>query len=102
MRIRKQQSGFAVLELVLVIVIIAAIVVAGLWVYNRNKSGNGTETASTTPTTSTQSPVAHNVSTAPTINSTSDLDKALATLNQNNPATTNSSDQSQLDSQASF
>lgn len=100
MRIRKQQSGFAVLELILVVIIVAAIVVAGLWVYNRNKSTN--ETASTTPINSTESPVAHNVSSAPAIHSTGDLDKALATLNQNNPDTANISDQSQLDSRTSF
>lgn len=101
MRIRKQQSGFAVLELLLVVVIVAAIVVVGLWVYNRNKSG--TETAdNTTQNSQTQSPVANNVSAAPQISSASDLDKALATLNANNPSTANTSDQNQLDSQTSF
>lgn len=98
MRIRKQQSGFAVLELVLVVVIIAAIVVVGLRIHNRSKT---TTTANTLPTNSTQSPVANNVSKAPPVNSTSDLDNALNTLNQNDPPTANSADSSQLSSQAS-
>lgn len=101
MRIHKQQSGFAILELVLVVVIVAAIVVVGLWVYNKNQSDNSTA-SNTASTSKTQSPVAHNISTAPQINSTSDLDRALVTLNQNNPATSNNSDQRQLDSQTSF
>lgn len=101
MRIRKQQSGFAAIEVVLVVVIVAAIVAIGLWVYNKNKSDTDT-TSSTAPTSHVQSPLAHNVSTAPQINSTSDLEKALTVLNQNNPATANSSDQSQLDSQTQF
>lgn len=98
MGIRKQQSGFVVLELILVVVIIAAIVVVGLWIHNRSKT---TTTANTTPTNSTQSPVANNVSTAPTITKTSDLDSALNTLNQNDPSAANSSDSSQLNSQTS-
>lgn len=97
MRIRKQQTGFAIVELAIVVVIIAAIVVIGLWVHNRSK----TTTANTLPTNSTQSPVANNVSTAPAVNKTSDLDSALDTLNQNDPGATSSSDTSQLNSQAS-
>lgn len=100
MRIRKQQSGFAVVELVVVIVILAAIGCVGWWVYQQHNTA--TTTASTTLTTSTQSPVAKNVSSAPSVNSTSDLDAALNTLNQNDPTTTNSSDTSQLSSQANF
>lgn len=99
MRIRKQQSGFTVVELVAVVVIIAAIVAVGWWVYSQ-RNGND-KVADTRPTSSTQSPVANNVSKAPQINSTSDLDKALQTLNQNDPATANAADSSQLSSQAS-
>jgi Tfp pilus assembly protein FimT len=97
MRIRKQQSGFAIVELAIVVVIVAAIVVIGLWVHNRSK----TTTANTLPTNSTQSPVANNVSTAPAISKASDLDSALDTLNQNDPGTANGSDSSQLNSQTS-
>jgi Tfp pilus assembly major pilin PilA len=95
-----KQAGFAFLELVLVIVIIGAIVVIGLWVYQKRQSG--TETTAGTAPSSSQSPVAKNVSSAPQISSTDDLDKALTTLNQNDPAAANSGDQSQLDSQTSF
>jgi predicted negative regulator of RcsB-dependent stress response len=96
MRNRKQQSGFAVVELVLVVVILAAIGFVGWWVYQKHN------TADTTSAVSAQSPVAKNVSTAPTINSTSDLDAALNALNRNDPSTANGSDANQLDSQSDF
>lgn len=100
MRIRKQQSGFAVAELVLVVVILAAIGLAGWWVYQHHHTA--TTTASTTPANNTQSPVANNVSAAPAVTKTGDLDSALNTLDQNDPSAANSSDSSQLDSQANF
>lgn len=100
MRKSLKQSGFAFVELLLVIVIIGAIVVIGLWVYNRHQPSN--ETATDTNSSSSQSPVAHNVSTAPQVSSTGDLDKALTTLDQNDPAAANSGDQSQLNSQTNF
>jgi cytoskeletal protein RodZ len=100
MRIRKQQSGFAIAELVLIVVILVAIGFVGWWVYQKR---NDTTTPSTTTTANdAQSPVAKNVSTAPTVNSTSDLDKELNTLNQNDPSATNNADSSQLDTQANF
>lgn len=100
MRIRKQQSGFAIIELVLIVVILVAIGFAGWWVYQ--KRNDTTAPSPTTTASNTQSPVAKNVSTAPTVNSTSDLDKELNTLDQNDPSTTNSADSSQLDSQSNF
>lgn len=102
MRIRKKQHGFAAVELVLVVVILAVIVVAGWWVYQQRADKTAAAPTTTSATSTTQSPVAHNVSTAPPVNSTSDLDKALTTLNQNDPSTTNSADSSTLSSQASF
>lgn len=96
----QQQSGFAIVELVVVVAILAAIGVAGWWVYQRQNTAD--TTASTSPTSSTQSPVAKNVSTAPPVNSTSDLDSALSTLNQNDPGTASGSDSSQLSSQTNF
>jgi flagellar basal body-associated protein FliL len=96
MRTSKQQAGFAVLELILLVVILAALVAGGLWVYRKNQASKQATSSST------QSPVAHNVSTAPAINSTDDLDTALTTLDQNDPAAASSSDQTQLDSQVSF
>lgn len=101
MNIRKRQSGFAFLELLLVVVIIGAVVVIGMWVYQKGLPGAKTA-SDTTSSSNTQSPIAHNVSSPPTVSSTSDLDKALATLNQNDPAASNNSDQNQLDSQAGF
>lgn len=101
MRKVSKQSGFAFLELVLIIVIIGALVVIGMWVYGQHKSKNDTA-SNGTALNSTQSPVAQNVSQAPSIGSASDLNTALSTLNQNDPATANSSDQNQLDAQTSF
>ena len=100
MRIRKQQAGFAIAEFVLVIVILAAIGLAGWWVYQHHHTA--TTTANTTSANDTQSPVANNVSTAPAVTKTSDLDSALNTLDQNDPSAANSSDSSQLDSQTNF
>lgn len=101
MNTRKQQSGFSVFELLLVVVVIAAVGFAGWWVYHDHHK---TTTAASTSNTASQSqsPVASNVSSAPAkISSTSDLDKALQILNQNDPSTANASDNSQLSSQAS-
>lgn len=103
MRIRKQQSGFAVVELVLVVVVVAAIVVAGLWVYQKNndKSDAASNTASENAA-QTQSPVANNVSTAPPVKSSSDLDRALNVLDQNDPSTANKADSGMLSAQSDF
>lgn len=102
MRIRKEQRGFAAPELILAVVIVAAIVVAGWWVYQQRANKTTAAPTTTSATSEAQSPVAHNVSTAPPVNSTSDLDKALTTLSQNDPSAANSADSSTLSSQASF
>lgn len=99
MRIRKQQAGFAVVELVIVVVILAAIVAVGLWMHNK-QSPKAADATTPSPTSQTESPVAHNVSSAPAVNTTSDLDKALSTLNNNDPSSANAADTSELSTQA--
>jgi len=100
--IRKGQAGFSVFELLLAVVVIAAIAAAGYWVYHKHHTTTPTVSTSTSTTAST-SPAAQatNVSSAPQINNTSDLTKAEKILDDNNPATANSSDSSELNSQLS-
>ncbi len=97
MKTRKNQSGFAILELVLVVVIVAVLAGAGWWVYNRQHKSSPAASNSTASNRSSSG----NVSPAPQIKTSNDLDQALQVLNQNDPATANSSDTSQLNSQTS-
>ena len=94
MSLRKNQAGFSAVELFLILVIVGALAFIGYAVYNRQKSAVDTGSGSA----SSQSSV-KDVSSAPAVKSTSDLYKASAVLDQNDPGTTNSSDTSQLDSQ---
>lgn len=103
MRKGSNQSGFSVVELVIVVAVVAVLGFVGYSVYSRQSNKTAATASNATPgVSSVQSPVASNVSSAPTISSTGDLDKAMATLNQNDPTATNSSDSSQLDSQSNF
>lgn len=91
MRTRNNQSGFSVVELVIVL---AVVVVLGFVGYSVYKSQNN-KTDDTT--TTSQSATASDVPSAPTINSTSDLDEAAIMLDQTD--TSSSSDSAQLDSE---
>jgi Tfp pilus assembly protein FimT len=93
MSLRKHQSGFSAAELVLILVVVGIIAVVGYVVYNRQPK--------TTTNVPAQASQVSDVSSAPTIATTSDLDKALQVLDQNNPGSANSSDTSQLNSQTS-
>lgn len=97
MRTRKSQFGFTVVEFVIIVAVLAGIGLVGWLVYHKHHA----TVSSSTSNSATQSPVASNVSSAPTIKSASDLSKALDTLNQNDPTTANSTDSSQLSSQLS-
>jgi prepilin-type N-terminal cleavage/methylation domain-containing protein len=103
MSVRNNQSGFSVIELAIVLAVVGVLGFVGYNVYNR--SHNATTTASTStpaPSSTVQSPIASNVSSAPTISTTSDLDKSAAMLDQNDPGSANSSDSSELNSQSNF
>lgn len=89
----RRQSGFATLELILVAVVVALIGYVGFKYYQQRQKP--APTAATTPAAITAA-----TPTAPQINSTSDLDKASAALDQTN-VDASSSDSSQLSSQTS-
>jgi cytoskeletal protein RodZ len=95
MKLRYNQSGFSVFELVVIVAIVAAVGLMGYGVYSRNQTKNSNNS---NPTVSQQTTPA-NISSAPDINSTSDLTKAQNLLDQSDPGTANASDSSQLDSQ---
>ena len=100
MRIRTNQSGFSVVELVIILAVVAILGLLGYAVHNRI----GTKTASnagTSQTASSQPATASDVASSPAINSASDLNKAAATLDRTDPSGSNNSDVSQLDSQMS-
>ncbi|HET9850524.1 MAG TPA: prepilin-type N-terminal cleavage/methylation domain-containing protein [Candidatus Saccharimonadales bacterium] len=96
---KNNQNGFSAFELIIVVLVIAIIGVAGYWVYNKDH----TATPGTPQTVAnTSSPAkATDVSSAPAINTPSDLTKAEQILDQNDPSTANNSDSTQLDSQLS-
>lgn len=96
MKTRLNQQGFSVVEFVVILVIIAGLGFVGYTVYNPSGSKN-TTTTSTQPANSEATAI--DVPSALTISSTSDLDKAGATLDQTDVSDSNSSDSSQLDSQ---
>ena len=92
---KKQQSGFAVVELVVALVIVVALAGVGYYVWHNHKVTPATTTSSLnyqSPTTTT--PV------APKINNASDLNGAMAALNQTS-VTSSNTDSSQLSTQSS-
>lgn len=97
MRFTKNQSGFSAVEIVIVVVVVGVLGLVGYNVYNRQQ--NKSASSDTSQSSSDQSASADDVKPAPEINSTEDLDKAQAVLDQTDPNTSNNSDTSQLDSQ---
>ncbi len=95
---KKQQSGFTIVEVVLVIVIVAAIAGVGYYVWHGQKA-TPTTTAATTSAPTYQSPPT-SVPPAPPVNSASDLNNAMSALNQAG-VSSNNTDNNQLSSQAS-
>lgn len=97
-----QQRGFTAVEALIIIVLVAIIGVAGYGIYNHKHNVKPvTTTAAKTAAPSTAGPVAATASAPAAINSTSDLDKAQAQLDQTNPSADNTSDTTQLDSVSS-
>lgn len=97
MKTRKNNAGFALMELILVVVVVAVLAGASWWVYQRQHKS----TSSTSNSTTSNQPSSGSVSPAPQIKTSNDLDQALQVLDQNGPTTANSSDTSQLNSQTS-
>jgi prepilin-type N-terminal cleavage/methylation domain-containing protein len=99
MSLHTKQQGFSAFELVLVLAVVAILGLAGYQVYSRHNAQTATTNSSVT--TASQNSTSSNVSNAPVISSTSDLDKSVQILDQNDPATANNIDSSQLDNQSS-
>jgi prepilin-type N-terminal cleavage/methylation domain-containing protein len=99
MKYRTGQSGFSAVELLIVVVIVAAIGLVGYGVYNRYTNNTVSTGQPTAPGRVGQAATATDVESAPPVNSTGDLNKALATLNQTDPNGSNNTDANRLDSQ---
>lgn len=95
---RTNEAGFSVFELVMVIAIVAILGLAGYSIYSRQnaKTTNG---SSTSQASNSATAKANDVASSPNIRTTSDLDKAAATLDQTDPGGSNNTDANQLDSQ---
>ncbi len=100
MKLRKLQSGFSVVELVIILAVVGVLAFVGYAVYNRQHNTTSTANNNSSQTVNDETK-ASDVPPAPVVSSTSDLDKASATLDKVDPGTSNSSDSSQLDSQLS-
>jgi len=94
------QNGSAFIGVILVVLVFGAVIFAGYKVYSsRSDADNSlTNTASTSHSSSTKGKVS-SVPAAPQVSSASDLDKATQSLDATDPAASNSTDTTQLDSQ---
>lgn len=102
MRSRTNQAGFSAVELILIFVVVGILAFVGFSVYNRhNKADTAQSTNTSQQHNTSETAQADDVATAPGVNSTSDLDKAAATLDQTDPGGSNDADASQLDTQVS-
>jgi Tfp pilus assembly protein PilV len=81
MLLRKDQSGFSAVELLIIIVVVGLLGFAGYTAYNRMQDDKA----------ASQSPTATDVKSAPAINSTSDLDAASAILDETDPSSSGDS-----------
>jgi prepilin-type N-terminal cleavage/methylation domain-containing protein len=93
MRTHTHQSGFSAIEIVLVVAVVALIGFLGYTAYTHFQ-------ANKTDGVGQQAPTANDVTSAPAINSTSDLDAAQAALDQTDPSNGNT-DATQLDNAVS-
>lgn len=95
---KQLQPGFAVIELVVSVVILAAIAGAGYYVWYGHNTSPPT-TVATTGSSGYRSPTT-SAPTAPEVNSASDLNSAMAALNQTSISSSNQ-DSSQLSTETS-
>ena len=97
-RLINQQSGSATWELIVGVVLFVGVALAGFYLFN----GSSSTPINTTTGKSSSINYSVTVPPAPQVNSTTDLNKASATLNQVDPSSSNNSDNTQLNSQANF
>ena len=101
MKVHNNQSGFSIVELLIVVAVVAVWSFIGYAVYDRQQGKTTNPGSNTTQQTTNQSSTANDVKSAPEINSTDDLDKAEAILDQTNPNGSNNVDANQLNSKTS-
>lgn len=95
MRLRNNQTGFSIVEIVIVLAVVGLIGFVGYKAYNNMQNSKTADNSQA----KVQSPMASDVKAAPPISSTSDLDTALTTLDQTDPGGSNNTDTGQLDSE---
>jgi Tfp pilus assembly protein PilE len=93
------QSGFSVVELAIILVVVGVLAFVGYNIYSRQNSNKTADSSTTSKTAGPEPAKANDVTSAPNIKSTSDLDKASAALDQTDPGGSNNSDANQLDTQ---
>ncbi len=91
MSIRKNQTGFSAVELIVALVVVGGLIFAGYTVFNRQQPQESADTTTSQPVT------VNDVPSAPEIKDTDDLDKASAALDQ--VEIDGDNDSSQLDSE---
>ena len=95
---KKQTSGFAIVELLILLVVAAGIAGVGYYIWHNHKNSYSTP-ASTSSSLNYQSPTT-STPQAPSINSTSGLNNAMSALNQTSIGSS-TTDSNQLSSQTS-
>jgi prepilin-type N-terminal cleavage/methylation domain-containing protein len=96
MRLRTNQSGFSVVEVLVVVVVLGLVGFISYSFYNKQADTDKTTDGSTSQSAS-QSATADDVPAAPELTSTDDLDTASAMLDESDTASSN--DSTELDAQ---
>lgn len=99
MKLAKSQTGFSAVELIIILAVVGILGFVGYTVYNRQQDEK--TSGSTSQSVNEESATATDVGSAPEIKTTSDLDKASATLDQTDPGGSSNRDASRLDSELS-
>jgi len=96
MKLRTNQAGFSIVELVIVLVVVAIIGALGYVYYNgqMNKA-----TSNDSGQASNESATASDIKSAPAINSVADLSSAETVLDQTDPSGSSNTDTGQLDAE---
>lgn len=93
---QRNNSGFALLEILAAVVVVGLIAFAGVKLYGAQKD-KSLDSDSATNSSIKQQQLESSVNSVPQINSSADLDKASRVLDENDPGATNTNDTAQLD-----